>query len=62
MHDFAVVWNLKSYPLDHRKVTRLKCQAGNQVGYLFALGFIIPEGIVIQFFLLFIKHIWIMLH
>ena len=52
MHDFAVVWNLKSYPLDHRKVTNFKCQVCNQVGNLFVLGFIIPEATVIQFFLI----------
>ena len=46
MYAFAVVSNLKCYPLDLKKVTRLKSQVGNQVGNFFILGFSTHETIV----------------
>ena len=61
MYAFAVVSNLKCYPLDLKKVTHLKSQVGNQAGNFFMLGFNTHEAIVSHFFPIIIKTVHTML-
>ena len=55
MYAFAVVSNLKCYPLDLKKVTH------NQVGNFFILGFNTHEAIVSYYFPIIIKTVHTML-